>query len=68
MCCLMLTIYKNTFCLFPILADSNLDELLSLSEEYQTDWLTERIENHLLCTLNFQNTGDIIEAWQTNIV
>lgn len=35
---------------------------MSLSEEYQTDWLTERIENYLLHT-SFQDTEAIIEGW-----
>jgi len=46
-----------------ILDDSNFEELLSLSQEYQADWLYERIETGLLDCLYFHDTGDIIKGW-----
>jgi len=45
------------------LDDSDYEELLSLSQEYQTDWLKERIETDLLDIFDFKETDDIVEGW-----
>jgi len=37
--------------------------VLSFSQEYQTDWITKRIEDHLVNTFDYTKPEDIVIAW-----